>query len=805
MALRRGLGSLSKDGNKASGLKGWLFFAFFLMLAGNAMAATYYVSNAGSDSNDGLSEQRSIKTIGRLNDIGLNAGDQVLFRKGDLWRMTSDEFLDVKSGSDSGYITYGAYGSGAKPLFLGSVEANRASQWTSIGGNVWRYTGSISADVGNLIFDNGASVGVKKSSSSDLRAQGDYYYDSAARTVRLYSTTNPAEMYGDIEMAVKTDIFNIDNAHHVAFKGLDLRYGARHGIGGINSHHITIENCDIGYIGGGGPGTRLGNGIEFGLGSTDIRVVGNYIYQVYDAGITCQAWESGGARRIVNHYYANNIIEDCAYGFEYFNKVTGSETSNIVFERNTIVDSGRNWARAQGGNAGRTLRLAATISNTKGMVFTDNIFLNSDYREVYLYSGYPSGSVRLNNNLYYKGAPNMFTWGSSTYSDLAAFKSGTGQESRGIQTTDKGIIDADFRPKEGSVVCTMSSSGSYVGAVPCGTSAAICGDGSCSGIETCESCSQDCGACSTGAWPDGWDYRKELTIAKAGDLVDFPVLVNMSDADLRAKAQADGDDIIFMDPDGSRLAHEIDHYSAGELVAWVKVPRLSAATETKIHMYYGNAQAVRQDAKAVWDGYLAVYHMTESRDRIRDSVSGLEVHAPDVSMAQGKIAGAEMLDGQDIIRLPQVFRSERQFTIEGWVNPSAVHGYIFSQWDDSGNGAFLQYYPAEGNFQLYVGNRVVKASASVGAWHHVIGTFDGSRLRLYIDGRNPVTASGISFSWPAIESAFGNRLSGGRAFSGILDEMRFSPVARNDSYAKAAYLSQSSPKTFVTAGAEQTA
>ena len=49
---------------------------------------------------------------------------------------------------------------------------------------------------------------------------------------------------------------------------LALKYGAAHGIGGRNTHHITSRNCDFGYIGGGdqigGDRTvRFGNGVEF--------------------------------------------------------------------------------------------------------------------------------------------------------------------------------------------------------------------------------------------------------------------------------------------------------------------------------------------------------------------------------------------------------------------------------------------------------------------------------------------------------------------------------------------------------------
>ena len=60
-------------------------------------------------------------------------------------------------------------------------------------------------------------------------------------------------------------------------------------------------------------------------------------------------------------------------------------------------------------------------------------------------------------------------------------------------------------------------------------------------------------------------YRKQITIHHenvAGDLINFPVLIDYIDPDLRDKAQDDGDDILFMDGDGvaKKLHHEIEKY-----------------------------------------------------------------------------------------------------------------------------------------------------------------------------------------------------------------------------------------------------
>ena len=119
-----------------------------------------------------------------------------------------------------------------------------------------------------------------------------------------------------------------------------------------------------------------------------------------------------------------------------------------------------------------------------------------------------------------------------------------------------------------------------------------------------------------------WQFRKAVTIDAAnvaGSLRDFPVLVSVAaDADLAARALANGDDILFTSNDGStKLAHEIEYFNGttGELRVWVKTD-LSAGSDTVLYLYYGNgAAAPQQDPTNVWDGsYVGVWHLDEAPD-----------------------------------------------------------------------------------------------------------------------------------------------------------------------------------------------
>ncbi len=97
------------------------------------MAETYHVSKAGSDKNDGRTPETAWCTLERVNSVALAPGDSVLFRRGDAWRGQ----LRPCSGDDAAPITYGAFGTGKKPVLLGSVKKNRTEDWTDEGGNLW--------------------------------------------------------------------------------------------------------------------------------------------------------------------------------------------------------------------------------------------------------------------------------------------------------------------------------------------------------------------------------------------------------------------------------------------------------------------------------------------------------------------------------------------------------------------------------------------------------------------------------------------------------------------------------------------
>ena len=130
---------------------------------------------------------------------------------------------------------------------------------------------------------------------------------------------------------------------------------------------------------------------------------------------------------------------------------------------------------------------------------------------------------------------------------------------------------------------------------------------------------------SSHAQPVGYNYGKDIEIysteiSGATDLIDFTILVSITDIDLKSVANGGhvesdlGHDIIFTADDCSiMLDHQLESYDplTGELVAWVRIPALSPVFDTNIHLYYGNSEIVSDlSTSDTWDSsYEGIWHM----------------------------------------------------------------------------------------------------------------------------------------------------------------------------------------------------
>jgi len=342
--------------------------------------------------------------------------------------------------------------------------------------------------------------------------------------------------------------------------------------------------------------------------------------------------------------------------------------------------------------------------------------------------------------------------------------------------------------------------------------------------------------------PDSFDYRKLLTINYAQrdvtncgtsyNLQNFPVLVSLSNKTwLKTTANGGhvyspaGYDIIFrVSGSKTQLSHEIEKYDgeAGTLVAWVKIPDLFASNaDTKIYIYYGNSDITTEteDPAGVWsNSYARVFHLNgnanDSTGTFNGSVSGA------TSTADGKIAGAYSFDGNDSIdtNLGPNYGTGN-FTVEAWYYENSFSSgsqYVVGSRITGGAGVVMyqrrsgDYFVTEVFDTSGSSDDALRSGTFFSAWHYVALTRSGtggSGVKGYMDNNAAVTGScsgsvdlnGNDYAIGALNTS--DSLS--NYFNGIIDEVRFSSVARDACWIGTTYNSMNSPGTFITEGAEE--
>ncbi|MHA2329552.1 MAG: right-handed parallel beta-helix repeat-containing protein, partial [Candidatus Hodarchaeales archaeon] len=84
---------------------------------------TYYVdSTSGNNSDNGITTSTPWQNISEVNAKSFIPGSTILFKRGETWR---EQLTVPSSGNSTHQITFGAYGTGAKPIIDGSTE-----EWT---------------------------------------------------------------------------------------------------------------------------------------------------------------------------------------------------------------------------------------------------------------------------------------------------------------------------------------------------------------------------------------------------------------------------------------------------------------------------------------------------------------------------------------------------------------------------------------------------------------------------------------------------------------------------------------------------
>ncbi len=322
-----------------------------------------------------------------------------------------------------------------------------------------------------------------------------------------------------------------------------------------------------------------------------------------------------------------------------------------------------------------------------------------------------------------------------------------------------------------------------------------------------------------------WAHTSLITASgySAGEtLTGFPLLVRLDSTKVPGFSYTQmlstgGADLALTSEDGAQLYdHEIETWDpSGTSFIWVRVPSLTA--QSKLRLWWGKSgeSAPSTTARAAtWSGgFGGVWHLNQSlgfqTDSSPNALTGTSTAMADASTSV--IPKAAILNGTtSIVTIPNASALNPSFiSVEAWIKTTSTglcsilskdnSGLVNRVWQFRVNAGKVEFIPFNATTNASVASTAV---VNDGQFHHVCGTWDGSTVRVYVDGtQSGSTAFVGSLRSGMTNSAFIGRMETTTAnfFPGTLDEVRLSQAARSANWVKASYDNQKPAATFLTA------
>ena len=223
-----------------------VLFLTFLLLTVTASATTYYLSSSsGNDSNSGTDPSSAWRSINKLNSVSLQAGDNVLFQRGDTFY---GNVTISNSGSGGNPITFGAYGSGPKPIVTGFTKV---TSWNSLGGNIWESSNPVST-LSNLklVVVNGVNtpMGRYPNASTSYPFLPNYFYFQSHNGTGLGNTSltssslSSGTNWTGADIVVRVNHWTLDKERITSQSGSTINYSGQSSAGIVDSWGFFIQN-----------------------------------------------------------------------------------------------------------------------------------------------------------------------------------------------------------------------------------------------------------------------------------------------------------------------------------------------------------------------------------------------------------------------------------------------------------------------------------------------------------------------------------------------------------------------------------
>ncbi len=300
-------------------------------------------------------------------------------------------------------------------------------------------------------------------------------------------------------------------------------------------------------------------------------------------------------------------------------------------------------------------------------------------------------------------------------------------------------------------------------------------------------------------WNPDWGYKKKITFdapkLKTDGLsipADSYALIRLHTGNFMffTELAEKGKDIRILAADeATPLKFYIEKLDAVNELAfiWVKLPAdLATAAEPAIWMYFGNPKAVEADDAAGSFGANEILAYEFAQPGIKDLTANANNPADvTATLTEGGLIGeAAAFDGKQFIHVPATASLQMSpalgWTVETWVkiDQSQKSSVVFQRSGASGNvnlslvGETVVVEVQEGSKQ----ELKAPTPLALGVWHHLALVANAGSLVLYVDG---VSAGSLGIVTRDLTGniSIGAEETGGRGFTGLLDQLSIYKVA----------------------------
>lgn len=341
-----------------------------------------------------------------------------------------------------------------------------------------------------------------------------------------------------------------------------------------------------------------------------------------------------------------------------------------------------------------------------------------------------------------------------------------------------------------------------------------------------------------------WSFYRSFTatssaVAIPASQTNFPTLISIASGTLGLETtstnasgrvqNASGFDIAPFSDSGctNQLNFEREKYvsSTGELAMWVAQPTLS--TSTVDYLCYGSNSVTNDLSNSFlpWDtNYQFVYHMNDNAatTTVLDSTTwnngNLASTTAQKATSTAEFGSSAMFfngstDYNQSPQLPIGNITDGKFTMEGWSYETSLGSFpmFFSHTDGQ---SFTEMWNGSGGdgkprTSVLSTSAIASSSVTTRTWNHIVGTGDGSLIYIYVNGILNATNTENSFGGHTtgvycngLRGAQTTCSGGNNGWTGVMQELRASTIARSANYIATDYWNSFATSTFWTKGAE---